>query len=40
MSRPSGRYVPGGGTTVDYNAHKEHVVRDIDDRLFRAAGML
>ncbi|GLY67580.1 GrpB family protein [Amycolatopsis taiwanensis] len=32
--------VPGGGHVMDYNARKEQVVREIYDRLFRAAGML
>jgi GrpB-like predicted nucleotidyltransferase (UPF0157 family) len=32
--------VPGGGHVMDYNARKQEVVRDIYDRLFRAAGML
>jgi GrpB-like predicted nucleotidyltransferase (UPF0157 family) len=31
---------PGGGTGMDYNAHKEPVVRDIYDRMFRAHGLL
>jgi GrpB-like predicted nucleotidyltransferase (UPF0157 family) len=31
---------PGGGTGMDYNRHKEPVVRDIYDRMFRAQGML
>ena len=31
--------VPGGGNVMDYNARKQDVVRDIYDRLFRAAGM-
>jgi GrpB-like predicted nucleotidyltransferase (UPF0157 family) len=31
---------PGGGTVMDYNARKEAVVREIYDRLFRAAGLL
>jgi GrpB-like predicted nucleotidyltransferase (UPF0157 family) len=31
---------PGGGTGMDYNRHKEPVVRDIYDRMFRAHGML
>ncbi|MBO0846328.1 MAG: GrpB family protein [Nocardioides sp.] len=30
----------GGGTGMDYNRHKEPVVRDIYDRMFRAHGML
>jgi GrpB-like predicted nucleotidyltransferase (UPF0157 family) len=32
--------VPGGGHVMDYNARKEAVIREIYDRLFRAAGML
>jgi GrpB-like predicted nucleotidyltransferase (UPF0157 family) len=32
--------VPGGGTTMDYNRRKEAVIREIYDRLFRAAGLL
>jgi GrpB-like predicted nucleotidyltransferase (UPF0157 family) len=32
--------VPGGGRVMDYNARKQDVIRDIYDRLFRAAGML
>lgn len=32
--------VPGGGNVMDYNARKQAVVREIYDRLFRAAGML
>jgi GrpB-like predicted nucleotidyltransferase (UPF0157 family) len=32
--------VPGGGSVMDYNFRKQQVVRDIYDRLFRAAGML
>lgn len=31
---------PGGGTGMDYNRHKEPVVRDIYDRMFRAQGLL
>jgi GrpB-like predicted nucleotidyltransferase (UPF0157 family) len=31
---------PGGGTVMDYNARKQNVIREIYDRLFRAAGML
>jgi GrpB-like predicted nucleotidyltransferase (UPF0157 family) len=31
---------PGGGTMMDYNGRKEQVIREIYDRLFRAAGML
>ena len=32
--------IPGGGHVMDYNARKEETVREIYDRLFRAAGML
>ncbi len=32
--------VSGGGHVMDYNDRKQDVVRDIYDRLFRAAGML
>ena len=32
--------IPGGGTTMDYNRRKEAVIREIYDRLFRAAGLL
>jgi GrpB-like predicted nucleotidyltransferase (UPF0157 family) len=32
--------VPGGGNVMDYNARKQRVIREIYDRLFRAAGML
>lgn len=32
--------IPGGGHVMDYNARKQPVVREIYDRLFRAAGML
>lgn len=32
--------VPGGGHVMDYNARKQDVIREIYDRLFRAAGML
>jgi GrpB-like predicted nucleotidyltransferase (UPF0157 family) len=32
--------IPGGGTVMDYNGRKQQVIRDIYDRLFRAAGML
>jgi GrpB-like predicted nucleotidyltransferase (UPF0157 family) len=32
--------VPGGGTVMDYNRRKEAVIREIYDRLFRAAGLL
>jgi GrpB-like predicted nucleotidyltransferase (UPF0157 family) len=31
---------PGGGTGMDYNRHKEPVVRGIYDRMFRAHGLL
>lgn len=31
---------PGRGTGMDYNRHKEPVVREIYDRMFRAHGML
>jgi len=31
---------PGGGTGMDYNRHKEPVVRDIYDRMFRANGLI
>ena len=32
--------IPGGGTVMDYNFRKQQVIRDIYDRIFRAAGML
>lgn len=32
--------IPGGGNVMDYNTRKQNAVRDIYDRLFRAAGML
>ena len=32
--------IPGGGNVMDYNSRKQQVIRDIYDRLFRAAGML
>lgn len=32
--------VPGGGNVMDYNRRKQAVIREIYDRLFRAAGML
>lgn len=32
--------VPGGGHVMDYNGRKQGVIREIYDRLFRAAGML
>ena len=31
---------PGGGHVMDYNARKQRAVREIYDRLFRAAGIL
>jgi GrpB-like predicted nucleotidyltransferase (UPF0157 family) len=31
---------PGGGTGMQYNHHKEPVVREIYDRMFRARGLL
>jgi GrpB-like predicted nucleotidyltransferase (UPF0157 family) len=31
---------PGGGTGMDYNRHKEPVVRAIYERMFRAHGLL
>jgi GrpB-like predicted nucleotidyltransferase (UPF0157 family) len=31
--------IPGGGHVMDYNRRKQDVVRDIYDRMFRAAGM-
>jgi GrpB-like predicted nucleotidyltransferase (UPF0157 family) len=31
---------PGGGTGMDYNRHKQPVVRDVYDRMFRAHGLL
>jgi len=31
---------PGGGTGMDYNRHKEPVVQEIYDRMFRANGLL
>jgi GrpB-like predicted nucleotidyltransferase (UPF0157 family) len=31
---------PGGGTGMDYNRHKQPVVRDLYDRMFRAHGLL
>ena len=31
---------PGGGTGMDYNRHKEPVVRELYDRMFRAQGLL
>jgi GrpB-like predicted nucleotidyltransferase (UPF0157 family) len=32
--------IPGGGNVADYNARKQDVIREIYDRLFRAAGLL
>lgn len=32
--------VPGGGDVMDYNARKQDTIREIYDRLFRAAGLL
>lgn len=32
--------IPGADSVMAYNAHKESVIREIYDRLFRAAGML
>lgn len=32
--------VSGGGTVMDYNARKQGAIREIYDRLFRAAGMM
>jgi len=32
--------IPGGGTSMDYNGRKQSVIREIYDRLFRAAGLL
>jgi GrpB-like predicted nucleotidyltransferase (UPF0157 family) len=32
--------IPGGGSVMDYNRRKEAVIREIYDRLFRAAGLL
>ncbi|GAB3546177.1 GrpB-like predicted nucleotidyltransferase (UPF0157 family) [Actinopolyspora lacussalsi] len=31
--------IPGGGHVMDYNVRKERVVREIYDRIFRAAGL-
>jgi GrpB-like predicted nucleotidyltransferase (UPF0157 family) len=31
---------PGGGTGMDYNRHKEPVVRELYERMFRARGLL
>jgi len=31
---------PGGGHVMDYNARKQETIREIYDRLFRAAGLL
>ena len=33
------RAVPGGGHVMDYNRRKQDVVREIYDRMFRAAGI-
>ena len=32
--------VPGGGNVMDYNARKQKVIREIYDRIFRAAEMI
>jgi hypothetical protein len=32
--------VPGGGHVMDYNAHRQDTIREIYDRLFRAADLL
>lgn len=32
--------VPGVGNVMDYNARKQDVIREIYDRLFRAAGLM
>jgi GrpB-like predicted nucleotidyltransferase (UPF0157 family) len=32
--------IPGGGTVMDYNRREEAIIREIYDRLFRAAGLL
>jgi len=32
--------IPGSGHVMDYNMRKQEVIREIYDRLFRAAGML
>lgn len=32
--------IPGGGRVMDYNARKQKTIREIYDRLFRAAGMM
>jgi GrpB-like predicted nucleotidyltransferase (UPF0157 family) len=32
--------IPGGGHVMDYNARKQTFVRELYDRIFRAAGML
>ena len=32
--------IPGGGNVMDYNGRKQDVIREIYDRMFRAAGML
>jgi GrpB-like predicted nucleotidyltransferase (UPF0157 family) len=33
------RAIPGGGHVMDYNRRKQDVLREIYDRMFRAAGM-
>ena len=32
--------IPGGGHVMDYNRRKQDVIREIYDRMFRAAGLL
>lgn len=32
--------IPGGGNVMDYNGRKQAVIREIYDRLFKAAGLL
>lgn len=32
--------VPGGGQVMDYNARKQDIIREIYERVFRAAGLL
>jgi GrpB-like predicted nucleotidyltransferase (UPF0157 family) len=32
--------IPGGGDVMDYNGRKQDAIRDIYDRVFRAAGLL
>jgi GrpB-like predicted nucleotidyltransferase (UPF0157 family) len=32
--------IPGGGNVMDYNGRKQDAIRDIYDRVFRAAGLL